>query len=289
MGVSFIPGVNVIDVGHALEARLQQMAADKPAGIDIAIFYDQAAEVAHSVNGFITNFLMALAIVVGVLLVFMGGAQRDHYCFVAGAQRPRHSAYHVYLGIELQRISLGALIIALSMLVDNAIVIVEGVLIARQQGSPLLGAINYVIRRSALPLLGATVIAILAFAPIGLSQDSTGEYCKSLFQVLLISLMLSWFSALTITPVLIKWWLFKKRPVGRGAEGKSRSLPRPLLSRLSADAANTAAAKDPDAGADGRAVSRGDLGLRLRPAEFLSVIEYAHFLCRPVVALRYRY
>ena len=68
-------------------------------------------------------------------------------------------------GIELQRISLGALIIALSMLVDNAIVIVEGVLIARQQGSPLLGAINYVIRRSALPLLGATIIAILAFAP----------------------------------------------------------------------------------------------------------------------------
>lgn len=65
------------------------------------------------------------------------------------------------------------------------------------------------IRRSALPLLGATVIAILAFAPIGLSQDSTGEYCKSLLQVLLISLMLSWFSALTITPVLIKWWLFK--------------------------------------------------------------------------------
>ncbi|VEB97193.1 acriflavin resistance protein [Klebsiella pneumoniae] len=173
-GSFFIPGVNVIDVGHALEARLQQMAADKPAGIDIAIFYDQAAEVAHSVNGFITNFLMALAIVVGVLLVFMGVAQRDYYCSVAGAQRSRHPVIMYIWGIELQRISLGALIIALSMLVDNAIVIVEGVLIARQQGSPLLGAINYVIRRSALPLLGATIIAILAFAPIGLSQDSTG-------------------------------------------------------------------------------------------------------------------
>ncbi len=289
MGVSFIPGVNVIDVGHALEARLQQMAADKPAGIDIAIFYDQAAEVAHSVNGFITNFLMALAIVVGVLLVFMG-VRSGIIIALSLALNVLGTLLIMYIwGIELQRISLGALIIALSMLVDNAIVIVEGVLIARQQGSPLLGAINYVIRRSALPLLGATVIAILAFAPIGLSQDSTGEYCKSLFQVLLISLMLSWFSALTITPVLIKWWLFKKRPVGRGAEGKSRSLPRPLLSWLSADAANTAAAKDPDAGADGRAVSRGDLGLHLRPAEFLSVIEYAHFLCRPVVALRYRY
>ncbi|MFZ4214775.1 efflux RND transporter permease subunit, partial [Pantoea endophytica] len=122
-------------------------------------------------------------------------------------------------GIELQRISLGALIIALSMLVDNAIVIVEGVLIARQQKSPLMNTINFVIRRTAFPLLGATIIAILAFAPIGLSQDSTGEYCKSLFQVLLISLLLSWFSALTITPVLIKWWLFKtQEPTKAAAE-----------------------------------------------------------------------
>lgn len=209
MGVSFIPGVNVIDVGRALEAKLQQMAADKPAGINIDLFYDQAAEVAHSVSGFISNFLMALAIVVGVLLIFMGVRSGIIIAFSL-ALNVLGTLLIMYLwGIELQRISLGALIIALSMLVDNAIVIVEGVLIARQQGSPLLGALSYVIRRSALPLLGATVIAILAFAPIGLSQDSTGEYCKSLFQVLLISLMLSWFSALTITPVLIKWWLFK--------------------------------------------------------------------------------
>ncbi|HGF5558865.1 TPA: efflux RND transporter permease subunit [Klebsiella quasipneumoniae subsp. similipneumoniae] len=231
MGVSFIPGVNVIDVGHALEARLQQMAADKPAGIDIAIFYDQAAEVAHSVNGFITNFLMALAIVVGVLLVFMG-VRSGIIIALSLALNVLGTLLIMYIwGIELQRISLGALIIALSMLVDNAIVIVEGVLIARQQGSPLLGAINYVIRRSALPLLGATIIAILAFAPIGLSQDSTGEYCKSLFQVLLISLMLSWFSALTITPVLIKWWLFKHAP-SAAAPAKPDTL-RALASQVS--------------------------------------------------------
>lgn len=209
MGVSFIPGVNVIDVGHALEAKLNQMSAEKPAGIHIDLFYDQAAEVGHSVNGFIINFLMALAIVIGVLLIFMGVRSGIIIAFSL-ALNVLGTLLIMYLwGIELQRISLGALIIALSMLVDNAIVIVEGVLIARQQGSPLLAAVNDIIRRSALPLLGATVIAILAFAPIGLSQDSTGEYCKSLFQVLLISLMLSWFSALTLTPVLIKWWLFK--------------------------------------------------------------------------------
>ncbi len=94
MGVSFIPGVNVIDVGHALEARLQQMAADKPAGIDIAIFYDQAAEVAHSVNGFITNFLDGPGDCRRRAAGIYGGAQRDYYCSVAGAQRSRHPAYH---------------------------------------------------------------------------------------------------------------------------------------------------------------------------------------------------
>lgn len=213
MGVSFIAGVNVIDVGRALEAKMKQMSAEKPAGIKIDLFYDQAAEVGHSVNGFIINFLMALAIVIGVLLIFMG-LRSGIIIALSLALNVLGTLLIMYLwGIELQRISLGALIIALSMLVDNAIVIVEGVLIARQRGSTLMTAIQYVTRRSALPLLGATVIAILAFAPIGLSQDSTGEYCKSLFQVLLISLLLSWFSALTITPVMIKWWLFKGQKV----------------------------------------------------------------------------
>lgn len=205
IGVSYIPGVNVMNIGHAIEARMQQLSADKPAGIQLKVFYDQASEVKKSVDGFIINFLMALAIVVGVLLIFMG-LRSGIIIAVSLALNVLGTLLIMYLfGIELQRISLGALIIALSMLVDNAIVVVEGVLIARQQGNPLMNAISHIIKRSALPLLGATVIAILAFAPIGLSQDSTGEYCKSLFQVLLISLMLSWVTALTLTPVLVKW------------------------------------------------------------------------------------
>lgn len=217
MGVSFIPGVNVIDVGKALEARLQHMSAEKPAGIQLNVFYDQAAEVAHSVNGFITNFLMALAIVVGVLLIFMG-VRSGIIIALSLALNVLGTLLIMYLcGIELQRISLGALIIALSMLVDNAIVIVEGVLLARQHNTSLASTLNFVIRRTAFPLLGATIIAILAFAPIGLSQDSTGEYCKSLFQVLLISLLLSWVSALTITPVLIKWWLFSAKATAKAS------------------------------------------------------------------------
>ncbi|HBZ7460425.1 TPA: efflux RND transporter permease subunit, partial [Klebsiella pneumoniae] len=119
----------VIDVGRALQNKLAQMSAEKPAGINIDLFYDQAAEVAHSVNGFITNFLMALAIVVGVLLIFMG-VRSGIIIALSLALNVLGTLLIMYLwGIELQRISLGALIIALSMLVDNAIVIVEGVLI----------------------------------------------------------------------------------------------------------------------------------------------------------------
>ena len=107
-----------------------------------------------------------------------------------------------YFGIPLQRISLGALIIALGMLVDNAIVITEGMMIRIRCGQDKLQAAREVTAQTQLPLLGATVIAVTAFAAIGLSDDSTGEFCGSLFQVLLISLSLSWLTAVTITPLL---------------------------------------------------------------------------------------
>ena len=205
MGVSFAPGVNVIDVGDALSAKIQQHQQAKPLGMDLNVFYNQAQEVKQSVDGFINNFLMALAIVVGTLLLFMG--VRSGMIIAASlALNVLGTLLIMYLfKLELQRVSLGALIISLSMLVDNAIVVVEGIKVDRQRGKPLQQAMMQMVKRSALPLLGATVIAIIAFAPIGLSQDSTGEYCKSLFQVLLISLLLSWITALTLTPVFVQW------------------------------------------------------------------------------------
>ncbi|AMG56298.1 efflux RND transporter permease subunit [Pantoea vagans] len=217
IGISFAPGVNVIDVGEALSARIAHYQQDTPAGISLKVFYNQAHEVKQSVDGFILNFLMALAIVVGTLLLFMG--LRSGMVIAASlALNVLGTLLIMYLfKLELQRVSLGALIISLSMLVDNAIVVVEGVKIDHQRGHPLQQALSRMVRRTALPLLGATVIAILAFAPIGLSQDSTGEYCKSLFQVLLISLMLSWVTALTLTPVFINW-SEKRRGAARPAK-----------------------------------------------------------------------
>ena len=115
-------------------------------------------------------------------------------------------------GVTLERISLGALIIALGMLVDNAIVIVDGLLIRFQQGMDRRKAALEVVQQTAWPLLGATVIAVLAFAAIGTSQDSTGEYTRSLYTVIMISLLLSWVTAVTVTPLL--GVMFLKVPEG---------------------------------------------------------------------------
>jgi multidrug efflux pump subunit AcrB len=113
-------------------------------------------------------------------------------------------------GVTLERISLGALIIALGMLVDNAIVVTEGMKVKMEAGGDALEAARDIVQQTAMPLLGATVVAVVAFAAIGTSQDSTGEYCRTLFQVILISLMFSWLTAVTMTPLFCKMFLVGK-------------------------------------------------------------------------------
>ncbi|MDF3931146.1 efflux RND transporter permease subunit [Pseudomonas citronellolis] len=215
LGIAFAPKVNVVKVGDAVHLRLDQLESERPAGMRITPFYDQAVEVHGAVNGFLLSFVTALAIVIGTLLVFMGLRSG---LVIAGvlALNVLGSLLLMYLlGIELQRISLGALIISLCMLVDNAIVVVEGVLVGRLRGQGIDQAIRHIVRLTALPLLGATVIAVLAFAPIGLSSDSTGEYCRSLFDVLLVSLLLSWVTAMTLTPLFARW-AFARMPAASG-------------------------------------------------------------------------
>lgn len=200
LGVSFAPRVNVVDVGAAINARLAELDNQRPAGMQLNVFYDQAAEVESSVRDFVINFIASVVIVIVVLLVFMGLRSGLLIGLILALTVLGSFIFMRMLGIELQRISLGALVIALGMLVDNAIVIVEGILVGRQRGQSTLESARAIVKQTNLPLLGATLIAIIAFAPIGLSDDSTGEYCLSLFQVLMISLLLSWVTAITLTP-----------------------------------------------------------------------------------------
>lgn len=202
LAISFGAGVNVVEVGKALDAQLQVLENIKPAGINLDYFYNQSAEVDKSVQDFVVSLAQAVGIVIVVLLFTMG--MRSGIIIGAVLLLTVFGTFIMMSinNIELHRISLGALIIALGMLVDNAIVIVEGILVGLKQGQTKKQAAMSIAKQTQWPLLGATVIAITAFAPIGLSQDATGEFMGSLFWVLCYSLFLSWITALTLTPFL---------------------------------------------------------------------------------------
>lgn len=202
LAVSFGAGVNVVEVGKNLEAEIASLENIKPAGVEINYFYNQSAEVDKSVDDFIVSLGQAVGIVIIVLLFAMGlrsgiiiGVVLLLTVFGTFIMMKQND-------VELHRISLGALIIALGMLVDNAIVVVEGILVGLKKGKTKLQAAVDIVKQTQWPLLGATVIAITAFAPIGLSEDATGEFMGSLFWVLCYSLFLSWITALTLTPFL---------------------------------------------------------------------------------------
>lgn len=200
VGVAFTSGVNVVEVGQRVQIRLAELKAQQPIGINIGAVYNQPTEVDQSVSGFVSSLGQAVAIVIIVLLFFMGLRSGLLIGLILLLTVLGTFVFMKWLAIDLQRISLGALVIALGMLVDNAIVVVEGVLIGMQKGRTRMQAASDIVTQTKWPLLGATVIAVMAFAPIGLSQDSTGEYCRTLFTVLLVSLMLSWFTAISLTP-----------------------------------------------------------------------------------------
>lgn len=210
LGISFAKGVNVVDVGKAIELRMNELEANRPLGIELDQVYNQPEVVEASIKDFIWSLVQAIAIVIVVLLFAMGLRSG----LLMGAVLLL-TILGTFIGmnllkIELQLISLGAMIIALGMLVDNAIVVTEGVLVSLQRGLSKMEATQMVVSQNIWPLLGATAIAIIAFAPIGLSPDSTGDFLGSLFQVLLISLLVSWVLAITLTPFFC--YLFFNEP-----------------------------------------------------------------------------
>ncbi|MFY8274787.1 efflux RND transporter permease subunit [Pseudoalteromonas sp. SSDWG2] len=210
LGLSFASDVNVVDVGKRIDEHLDALEYQRPHGMEINAIYNQPQEVEKSVSSFILSLFEAVAIVIVVLLLFMGVKSG---LLIGGILLLTVLGTFIFMalfGINLQRISLGALIIALGMLVDNAIVITEGILINLKRGQTKLQAAVNIVAQTKWPLLGATIIAITAFAPIGLSSDASGEFAGSLFWVLFISLLLSWVTAITLTPFFAAL-LFKEK------------------------------------------------------------------------------
>ncbi len=200
LGISNQRGGNVVNMSNAVKDRIAELESERPIGINVLPISDQGAAVKSSVDDFVVNVALALAIVVGTLLIFMGlrsGILMGGILLVTIAG----TLFGMYLyGLNMQRISLGALIIALGMLVDNAIVVVEGTLVQVQRGEDAGKASRAVVKQTMWPLLGGTVVGILAFSPIGFSPDNTGEYAGSLFWTIGIALLFSWLVAIWLTP-----------------------------------------------------------------------------------------
>ena len=202
IGISTVEGGNVITMGNSVGEKLHEINSKLPFGAELQRIAYQSETVEKAVNGFVLNLIEAVAIVLLVLILFMGWREGIIIGIVLVITILGTFLVMDKMGVLLQRISLGALIIALGMLVDNAIVVVEGIMIGVQRGKTKREAAIETVSETQWPLLGATVIAIMAFAAISLSKDVTGEFLKSLFQVIAISLGLSWIFAVTITPFL---------------------------------------------------------------------------------------
>ncbi|MDO4164696.1 MAG: efflux RND transporter permease subunit [Bacteroides sp.] len=212
-------GTDIVKVGSAVEAKLEQLHETRlPAGVECHKVFYQPDRVGDSLGTFIINLIESVVIVVLILMLAMG--------FKSG----------VIIGISLvvtvfgsflflqsmdgtmQRVSLAAFVLAMGMLVDNAIVIIDGILVDLKAGKERMEAMTAIGRQTAMPLLGATLIAIIAFLPIFLSPDTTGLYTRDLFIVLAVSLLLSWVMALLHVPLMANRRLHPK--VEQSASGR---------------------------------------------------------------------
>jgi len=220
LGISTVPGGNVVKMGQAIRQKLDQIKSNQPIGMEIGEINFQPQAVAQATSEFMFNLGKAVTIVFVVLIVTMGrktGLIIGLVLFIT--IMATFLVMYMKGDLLMERISLGALIIALCMLTDNAIIVIEGIKVGIESGRKKIEVVREVVAENQWPLFGATAIGVIAFAAIGLSQDSTGEYTNSLFWVILIALSLSWVSSVTVTPVL-SYMMFK--PVaGSGASESS--------------------------------------------------------------------
>ncbi len=231
LGLSNESGVNIVRLGKDLEKKISEISKDLPVGIEIDQVYYQPDRVQDAVNDFMINLAMSVGIVIVVLMFAMG--LRSGLLISSGLVFTILGTLIVMLaiGLPLHRVSLAAIILAMGMLVDNAIVIADGILVDLKKGVDRSKAFVNTAKRTAIPLLGATAVAILAFLPLVMSPNRAGEFLSSLFTVLIISLSLSWLFAMIQTPFNAKYFYRTERPAGEQVEAYDSRLHK-LFKRI---------------------------------------------------------
>ena len=202
LGVSMREGGDVIALGRALDQKMDSIKNSLPVGVSIHTVTSQSQIVAASVNDFVGSLIEALVIVLGVSLLFLG--LRTGIVVAISIPVVLSATFllmYIY-GIGLHKISLGALILALGLLVDDAIIAVEMMSSKMEQGWDRVKAASFAFNSTAIPMLTGTMVTVAGFLPIATAASSTGEYTRSIFQVTAIALSLSWIAAVIFVPYL---------------------------------------------------------------------------------------
>ena len=236
LAVSMKDGGDILMLGKALEVEFARLASNLPAGVALRKVSDQPAAVKAGVGEFVQVLVEALAIVLLVSFFSLGMRTGLVVALAIPLVLAMTFATMHYLGIGLHKISLGALVLALGLLVDDAIIAVEMMAIKMEQGFDRLKAASHAWSSTAFPMLTGTLITAAGFLPIATAQSSTGEYTRSIFQVVTIALLASWIAAVMFVPYLGERLLpdLAKRHAARhgGAEGTLDPYATPFYQRV---------------------------------------------------------
>ena len=220
LAISMAATGNLSEFGEAVRQRMAAIADNLPHGIETTLVADQSSVVTGAIHGFLKVLVEAIVIVLAVSLMALG-LRAGIVVLVAIPLVLAMTFVGMDLaGIGLQRISLGALIIALGLLVDDAMITVEAMVSRIEAGWDRPRAAGYAYDTTAFPMLTGTLVMIAGFIPVGFAASSAGEYCYSLFMVILISLLASWIVAVLFAPLLGVWLLPKTLPAHAHGEGR---------------------------------------------------------------------
>ncbi|MGY3609802.1 MULTISPECIES: efflux RND transporter permease subunit [unclassified Bradyrhizobium] len=202
LAIGMKSGANLLQFGEALKEEMTKIVADLPIGVGVHLVADQPVVVEHAVSGFTEALFEAVIIVLGISFLSLGLRAGLVVAIAIPLVLAITFVVMAYCGISLQRISLGALIIALGLLVDDAMIAVEMMVARLEIGDPSEKAATHVYTSTAFPMLTGTLVTVAGFIPIGLNSSNAGEFTFTLFVVIAVSLIVSWIVAVLFTPLL---------------------------------------------------------------------------------------
>ncbi len=221
LALSMAPGGDVLALGRNVKQRMAELVADLPLGVDVELVADQPQVVTHAVGEFTKSLMEAVAIVLAVSFLALGWRPGIVVAIAIPLVLAITFVVMKITGISLQRISLGALIIALGLLVDDAMIAVEMMITRMEEGYDRIKAATFAYTSTAFPMLTGTLVTIAGFVPVGFAQSGAGEYCFSLFAVVGIALVVSWLVAVLFTP-LTGVMILPDKLKSKGGHGRSR-------------------------------------------------------------------